>query len=236
MKIKSHCLNNMEERKYYLHPLSILIFIIISSILVFISNDIVYIMLIAIGFFIELLMKRDKFLKSIILAFIAYLVIRSQILYNLGMWGGSLHTIIFVFYRLVPVFILSIAMTGFTSTELMSAYRNVGLEERFCLAIAIFFRFLPDFKKRMIEIREGAKLRGIKISILHPLRSFEIFLVPMLYKVLSLSDSLTAAIITKGVEYKGEKTNYRNIRFSIYDGLLIIIGIILIGVTIWLKI
>ncbi|MDO5714424.1 MAG: energy-coupling factor transporter transmembrane component T [Tissierellia bacterium] len=226
----------MLRKKYYLHPLSILIFMTITSILGFITTDTIFYLMILLAFVIELFLKKDQFLKSLLFFIIVYFVVNEKLLYTLGYWGGSLHTMLFVIYRLSPLIILSKAMTGFTSTELMSAYRKVGLQDRICIGIAIFFRFLPEFRQRMKEIREGARLRGLKISLFHPLRSLELFLVPMMFKGLALSDTITASIITKGIEYEGEKTNYRNIGFSIFDGVLIGIGILLIGVTIWLKI
>ena len=54
-----------------------------------------------------------------------------------------------------------------------------------------------------------------------------------MYKCIDISDTLTCSIISKGIEYDGEKTSFHEIKFSVFDILILVIGIALVGVRVW---
>ncbi len=60
--------------------------------------------------------------------------------------------------------------------------RSINLPNTLCIGVAIFFRFIPEYKEYLSASREGLKARNMEISIFRPIHSLEIYLVPMLYK------------------------------------------------------
>ena len=75
------------------------------------------------------------------------------------------------------------------------------------------------------------KVRGLRLSLLHPVHSFELYLIPLIYKCLHVSETLTSSIISRGIEYEGEKTSYNLIHFGILDYTFI--SAFLMGFVLW---
>ncbi|MDO5716672.1 MAG: energy-coupling factor transporter transmembrane component T [Tissierellia bacterium] len=228
----------MEEKRYFLNPVTILGVIFISTFVLFLGTPVLQYMVTAIAFIILGGVNPRQCIKYLILYIamgaLLYLWRSLDIFQYMGI--GFFYPLVVFMFKVWGLIAMARAIGSYTSSELMTAYRNIGLKEQFCIAIAIFFRFVPEFKHRMGEIREAAKIRNLGMNLLHPVRSFEIFLVPMIFKGLAISDIITASIITKGIEYPCKKTAYRNIRFAYTDGILLGSIGILLGVALWQKI
>ena len=113
---------------------------------------------------------------------------------------------------------------------------KTSFAERFMYWGIYFFRFIPEYREYLSEIREGLKVRGMGFSIMRPIHSLEIYLVPMIYKAFETGEILTCALITKGIEYDCKKTSYEDLSFTWKDYSVIFIGLIFMGITIWQKI
>ncbi|MDO5718873.1 MAG: energy-coupling factor transporter transmembrane component T [Tissierellia bacterium] len=191
-----------------------------------------------IGFIVLGFMDLRQFLKFfaiyLVMGLFIFFVLHSRLYSSIGV--RFFYPLIVFLFKVWPLFTMARAIGTFTSSELMTAYSNIGLNYDYCIAIAIFFRFVPEFRHRMKEIREAVKIRNLGFNILHPVRSFEVFLVPLIYRGLSIADIITASIITKGIEYPCKKTSYRDIRFRYIDGIALVSVLVILGVAIWQKI
>ena len=103
----------------------------------------------------------------------------------------------------------------------MAALRKVHFPQMVSIALVTALRYLGELESRIKEIRNGMRVRGLKISPLHPVRSFEFYLIPLIYKCLQVSETLTSSIIPRGIEYEGEKTSDNPIYFGILDYIVI---------------
>ena len=101
------------------------------------------------------------------------------------------------------------------------------------IGITVFFRFIPEISIRMKEINNGMKIRGFKASIFKPIRTFELYFVPLMYKCIDISDTLTCSIISKGIEYDGKKTSFHEVKITFIDISMIVGGMILLGASLW---
>jgi len=97
----------------------------------------------------------------------------------------------------------------------------------------VFFRFIPEISIRMKEINNGMKIRGFRASIFKPLKTFELYFVPLMYKCIDISDTLTCSIISKGIEYDGKKTSFHEVKITLIDIAMLMGGIALVGVSAW---
>ncbi|MDO5695436.1 MAG: energy-coupling factor transporter transmembrane component T [Eubacteriales bacterium] len=220
--------------KVKLHPLTLFFLSIIASFSVFIGTNFIYYVILVMAFVILLIHKPAGLIQFVPWTLFLFLFV--NIWHRIAMmrfYLGAIYTILFVILRLIPIFIMGYVMSGFSASELMSAYRKIRLPEKICIGIAVFFRYLPDFRQRMREIKQGAKLRGLRPSIRRPVHSMALFLVPMIYKGLHLSDTVAASTITKGIEYEGKKTNYGERPFGISDVLALPCIALMIGDMIW---
>mgnify|MGYP001687071173 FL=1 len=65
------------------------------------------------------------------------------------------------------------------------------------------------------------KLKGLYTSkrsaMLHPIKTMEFIIVPMLFKSLKTAEELSCAALVKGIENTGKKTSYFDVRFRVVD-------------------
>ena len=148
---------------------------------------------------------------------------------------GSFYAMFLIIIKLYPILMLAAVLAQYTSVELMRCIDRVGCPRSLSLALAVVIRFLPDFKARAVEIMQAGKVRGLYLSPLHPLKSFELVLIPLIDRMLETSDTLSAFIITKSFEYEVKKTCYRVHHFNALNALTLIYGAALVGATIWYQ-
>jgi transporter, putative len=76
-------------------------------------------------------------------------------------------------------------------------------------------------------IKDAMSLRGISASpaglLFHPVRTMEYVYVPMLVSASKISDEITQAAITRGIDHLERRSCLENIRFRMRDALLLIL-------------
>lgn len=150
-----------------------------------------------------------------------------------GVLVGSIYMMLGISFQYAPVFLVARIISLYSSSYLISVLRNSGIKGNIAVAVALFFRFIPEIKIRLAEIKDGLKIRGFQINILHPVKAFELYFVPLLYKCLAISDTLTCSIMMKGMEYDGEKTSFHDLTYSKTDYILWVVSLMLLGVSLW---
>ncbi len=139
--------------------------------------------------------------------------------------------------RLIPCIIMStILVVDYTSADLLTCLEKLKLPKRFIIALTITIRYFPIFKREFTQIKDSMRLRGIKFTLLKPIKSFSYFIVPQLFRCMLLAEELTGAGLTKGIENKCKRSFYTNITFQAFDALLIMILVLgSTGVKLWLM-
>ena len=218
-KIKETCIAN-----------SIVLFILIVSfsITLFITDKFGYYIMLAVSFVLLLTHSKKVFLnmstKYLFLILLLHLL--EKLPYGLGV--ASFIGLLLIGIKLFPVFTLGRILISLSPLTIMSSLRKIGIPNNFNLSVATGLRFMGEMNIRLKEIRNGMKVRGLKISLLHPVRSFELYLIPLMYKCLHVSETLTSSIISKGAEYNTEKTSYTSTKYNIFDLICLCISFYLV--------
>ena len=218
-KIKETCIAN-----------SIVLFILIVSfsITLFITDKFGYYIMLTVSFVLLLTHSKKEFLnmstKYLFLILLLYLL--KKLPYGLGV--ASFIGLLLIGIKLFPVFTLGRILISLSPLTIMSSLRKIGIPNNFNLSVATGLRFMGEMNIRLKEIRNGMKVRGLKISLLHPVRSFELYLIPLMYKCLHVSETLTSSIISKGAEYNTEKTSYTSTKYNIFDLICLCISFYLV--------
>ena len=218
-KIKETCIAN-----------SIVLFILIVSfsITLFITDKFGYYIMLAVSFVLLLTHSKKEFLnmstKYLFLILLLHLL--EKLPYGLGV--ASFIGLLLIGIKLFPVFTLGRILISLSPLTIMSSLRKIGIPNNFNLSVATGLRFMGEMNIRLKEIRNGMKVRGLKISLLHPVRSFELYLIPLMYKCLHVSETLTSSIISKGAEYNTEKTSYTSTKYNIFDLICLCISFYLV--------
>ena len=218
-KIKETCIAN-----------SIVLFILIVSfsITLFITDKFGYYIMLTVSFVLLLTHSKKEFLnmstKYLFLILLLHLL--EKLPYGLGV--ASFIGLLLIGIKLFPVFTLGRILISLSPLTIMSSLRKIGIPNNFNLSVATGLRFMGEMNIRLKEIRNGMKVRGLKISLLHPVSSFELYLIPLMYKCLHVSETLTSSIISKGAEYNTEKTSYTPTKYNIFDLICLCISFYLV--------
>nr|WP_207719525.1 energy-coupling factor transporter transmembrane component T [Peptostreptococcus canis] len=161
-----------------------------------------------------------RLIKSLIYLFIFFALYELVLMYSKNAMFLSMFRMMMLF---LPCIILaSLLISEYNSSEMLSALQMVRLPKIFIIGLTVTLRYIPTFKKEFKIIKEAMRIRGVKFSVLHPLRSFEYLLVPQLYRCLTLSSELTSAGLTKGMDAPYKRTSFYKRKFLITDYIAII--------------
>ena len=209
---------------------SIVLFILIVSfsITLFITDKLGYYIMMSVSFILLLTHSKKAFLsvsvKYLFLLLLLHLL--GKLPYELGV--ASFIGLLLIGIKLFPVFTLGRILISLSPLTIMSSLRKIGIPNDFNLSIATGLRFMSEMEIRIKEIRNGMKVRGLRISLVHPVRSFELYLIPLMYKCLHVSETLTSSIISKGAEYKIKKTSYNPTKYNIFDLICLVVAFYLV--------
>ncbi|MCR4954427.1 MAG: energy-coupling factor transporter transmembrane protein EcfT [Treponema sp.] len=142
-----------------------------------------------------------------------------------------------VLQQSVPCFgLVAALMKKYTSAELLSSLETMRIPRTLVVAVTITLKYLPTFTREFKYIRESMRLRGIPFTIRRPIKSFQYFIVPQLFRCAALSEEVTAAGLVKGIDAPMKRSSYFEQKFRFVDGLILILFIAgLIGGFIWFK-
>lgn len=132
----------------------------------------------------------------------------------------------FVGIRLIPALMLAtIIVREIKTSELISSLSF--LPDRIKLAFTVAMRFLPVYAKEHKIILDSLKMRGIALSIKHPIKALEYVLVPVLFRATAIADEMTATAINKGIENPAKRSDIYNVKWRAIDSALLAITIVI---------
>ena len=216
-----------------MNPITLFILILLTSFLVFLVNQTMYYVLLGMSFLFLFLFSYTEGVKRALAYIGLFLLIKLLAYIDLGMTTGALIGLIALFLRLYPIFNIGRILILTSPLKIMSALRAVKAPQSISIGLVTALRFLDEMTARLNEIKNGMKVRGLRLSLLHPIRSFELYLIPLIYKCLHVSETLTSSIIAKGIEYEGKKTSYRPVHFGWYDTVGLLAAVFLLWRSVW---
>ena len=209
---------------------SIVLFILIVSfsITLFITDKLGYYIMMSVSFILLLTHSKKAFLSMSVkyLFLLLLLHLLEKLPYRLGV--ASFIGLLLIGIKLFPIFVLGRILISLSPLTIMSSLRKIGISNDFNLSITTGLRFMSEMEIRIKEIRNGMKVRGLRISLVHPVRSFELYLIPLMYKCLHVSETLTSSIISKGAEYQIKKTSYNPTKYNIFDLICLVVAFYLV--------
>ena len=223
------------ENRLFLKPITIGVLMIIYTSILFFSEMLVYWVMTLFSFILLFFVNRKKTFSFITAYMLLFALIRIMNFLTLSGWIGSVYTMALIVLKLFPLWILAGIITEFNTSEIIASLRKLKLPNNLCVGVSIFIRFIPEYRNYLKEIKEGLKVRNISFNILKPLQSFEMYLVPLIYKAFDTANILTCSLITKGIEFDCEKTSYVDLSLTWRDYAVIIAGMGFIGITVWEK-
>ena len=223
------------ENRLFLKPITIGVLMIIYTSILFFSEMLVYWVMTIFSFILLFFVNRKKTFSFITAYILVFALIRIMNFLTLSGWIGSVYTMALIVVKLFPLWILVGIIMEFNTSEIIASLRKLKLPNNLCVGVSIFIRFIPEYRNYLKEIKEGLKVRNISFNIFKPLQSFEMYLVPLIYKAFDTANILTCSLITKGIEFDCEKTSYIDLSLTWRDYAVIMAGMVFIGITVWEK-
>ena len=214
----------------FLDPRTKLLILAITSVSVFLNES----MLIegAFTFIPFLLLLQAKHIRLAFksgAAFIILLALPMLLVPHLPVTAGGILYMFAVYIRkLIPCFMLGSLLIRTTKVStFLAAISRLHLPKGFTIALSITLRYFPTMKEEWGFIKDAMSLRGISASpaglLFHPVRTMEYVYVPMLVSASKISDEITQAAITRGIDHLERRSCLENIRFRMRDSLLLIL-------------
>ncbi len=116
--------------------------------------------------------------------------------------------------------VIAMGTYTFSSTkvsEMSCALRCMHVSENIIIPLVVMIRFFPTAKEDFIHIKEAMTLRGIEISVFHPIQTLEYILIPLLMNSSFVANDLTVASLTKGLSIQGKHTSIAKLYLTLYD-------------------
>ena len=224
----------------FLDPRTKLLILAITSVSVFLNES----MLIegAFTFIPFLLLLQAKHIRLAFksgAAFIILLALPMLLVPHLPVTAGGIVYMFAVYIRkLIPCFMLGSLLIRTTKVStFLAAISRLHLPKGFTIALSITLRYFPTMKEEWGFIKDAMSLRGISASpaglLFHPVRTMEYVYVPMLVSASKISDEITQAAITRGIDHLERRSCLENIRFRMRDALLLLLYLSLVVLIIF---
>ncbi len=150
--------------------------------------------------------------------------------------GGRVSMAIGAFFLLVrkmfPVFMAAKLLIHSPSGQLICALQKWHCPKVLIVSITVILRFFPTLAEEFRSIKSAMLVRGIplnvKNSICHPAATTEFVLVPLISRLSIVSDELSAAALTRGIEVPKKRTSYYKLRIGYPDVFLFLLLFLLL--------
>ncbi len=157
-----------------------------------------------------------------------------------SIWSG-LVAAIFAFFRLFMPTIMGFVLLFKTTkiSEFMSAFEKLHMPYVVVIPFTVMFRFFPTVQEEWRGIRQAMSFRGIGLGakglVMHPVRSVEHILVPLLFSCVTIMDELVAASLARGLDTDKKRTCYFTLKMKWYDYVISAIALVFFSMIFFVK-
>ncbi|MCR5213409.1 MAG: energy-coupling factor transporter transmembrane protein EcfT [Eubacterium sp.] len=202
----------------------ILINILAPSMYIFINGKYLMIYLLVFSSLLMILMGRVKRMIALLIIFFSMygahlLTMKTGVFESFGLF-------LIVLAQSVPVIALAtVLVSKYSSAQLLSALETMRLPRALVVAVTITIKYIPTFKREFGYIKESMRLRGISFTWKRPIKSFQYFVVPQLFRCAALAEEVTAAGLVKGIDAPERRSSFFEQKVRWYDLLVLILFI-----------
>ncbi len=202
----------------------IIINIIAPSMYIFMSGKYLQVYLFIFASILIVLMGRYKGLITFWIAYFGmlglyYLTIRNEKTMFIALF-------LIVMAQATPCMALAVVLIRkYNSAQLLSALETMHIPRVIVVAVTITLKYIPTFKREFKYIRESMRLRGISFSYRHPIRSFQYFLVPQLFRCAAIAEEVTSAGLVKGIDVPVKRSSYFEQSIKVSDCVILFVFI-----------
>lgn len=198
-------------------------FITGTAILVY-KNELTFIAAFAVSVVFLLIQRQYKKALTFVLTFLLLMlfshftmgITKLQTLWLFAVIAGHL---------LIPLSFLS-GISERPTGEILEVFYRLHLPKSFGISVIVLLRFFPTIQYEWKAIRGALKFRGIGVSVfstmIHLPKNFALTLIPLLIRTVRISDEITAAALTRGVELDNEIVCFSEVQWRKKDSAVLL--------------
>ncbi len=213
-----------------LDPRTKLFMLDFTGILIFLNNSIVVeLLFVLVPLVLFVILKQSLFALKQLLIYVFLIVVAFYLTPLLAPAVGGIIYIFSIYIRkLIPCLMLGKYIISTTKvSQFMAALNKMKLPKGFAIALTISLRYFPAMQEEWSYIRDAMQLRGISSSLFgflkNPFKTLEYVYVPMLVSASKISDEITQAAITRGIDHMNRRTCLTAVRFTMRDLVIFIV-------------
>ena len=184
---------------------------------------------------VEVVELFEKHYKSCLIA----MLLMASIVLSYSLYPSILTAFIISFFpRMVLIMYAALMIAREEDSAIsLAALRKMHLNEKIIMILAVTIRFFPVLNKDLKIMRQSIKTRGFYKKFSEKLKSiltyFEMLIVPMVFRVTRIAESLAASAETRGISLQNHRDSYYVLSFKLKDYLVIFatIAIIFLGIV-----
>ncbi len=196
-----------------LDPRSKLFLLLLSNLLLFFHLTTIYEGMVMV-LFLSLFFLAGKYktgIKFSILYFILLFIDLYGVDYMKSGFLAIIATLAIGFKMMLPCIAMGTYIIGTTKTsEMLCALKKMKVSDKITIPLVVMIRFFPTVKEDYHSIRDAMSLRGIctdyKEMLLHPFKTLEYIIIPLLTNSSVVANDLTIAALTKGLTIDGVRS------------------------------
>ena len=152
----------------------------------------------------------------------------------------SLGVLLFVVQKLLVAIMFGGFLRKTTNvTELIIALETMRVPQLVIIPVAVSARYIPSIQEDFKYLKDSLRVRNIPLSprcfILHPVRTIEYLLVPILMRSFKFSDELAASAMLRGLDNGRCKTQLRILRVRYVDIAALSVTAVVDILTVYLQ-
>lgn len=153
-----------------------------------------------------------------------FYILLGFLLYTIQHLG--LHMLVFsefyvlMFWNLFPAFLVSWDLITTPPGKISAFLSAIHLPTSVILGVLVVFRFFPTMKSELRSVYLSMKnrnLTGIKQILKAPTKTCEYVLIPLLVRILMITDQLSVSAIARGGESPSKRSSYYDSKVKIID-------------------
>ena len=142
----------------------------------------------------------------------------------------SLYMMIFFLSRMTLIAMFGAYITRTTKiSEMIEALNRMKIPRSISIPFSVLLRFAPTMRHEVKALKENMRIRGVVTSrffiLLHPIKYVEYTLVPLLMRMIKVSDELSASALIRGLDSEERRVTIVELKFKLMDLIAIVIGL-----------
>lgn len=173
--------------------------------------------------------------------------------YHTAAVGTGMFAAIFILYWLLPpsvtgfimqyaqVFVLlymtiSAVSENGNSSRITAGLRKLYIPETIIMVAGVIFRFFPVLSRDMNIMKQSMKTRSMFSTLKEKIKAFpeyfEMLVVPVIFRVIRIAETLAASAVTRGIELERKRESYVSLKIKKSDIVMILLLLLCIAFSI----